>query len=201
MGHYETAFKTNIFEVKNGAAFEKECERYGITINLDYMKMVDKNKYQIYNFDFIPTRPVLEEEDDDTIPDFIEMVGNHLKDGSVAIFYQSGNMKLAEVYGTAIAVNSESKIVSISLEDIETIAMTIGYIPKNPEPEDLYVYSDNGNKCPYCGSDRLNTHKPVMEDGKILMKVECRDCKGKMVDTYSLTSVELEEGKKKWVTL
>lgn len=54
--------------------------------------------------------------------DLFDLVAEHLEEGQVAIFFESGHEKLRYVSGFAVAVNWCGDRVSVSLDDIYTLA-------------------------------------------------------------------------------
>lgn len=191
MSHYVTSFKSNTFRVKHPNAFEELCSLYGITKE-DKCITRDDNAFMVYDYDFIPYRPLDEEQENTKIPDFIEMVGENLLEGEVAIFYEVGNTKLAEIYGRSIAINWKGETVSVDIEnDIISKAKEIGYKKEFFTPAEKYRYINKARCCPLCESLYIDAKTVEHMDATLTEEVVCEKCGAEWIDYYELFNTDI----------
>lgn len=114
--YYETA-RTNYFNVKDAAAFQKFIETFkGIDLVVE-----EKTGQYALLFDEetgIPSAIYDEETDDWIDVDFVDEVSKHLTDDSIAVFEAVGSEKMRYLCGYAIAVNSKGDREDINISEI-----------------------------------------------------------------------------------
>lgn len=132
MANYIASARSNYFKVKDKDAFLEAMERvpdvlveYG---NDDTVVLTVQNSdwggWPSYYYN---DEDDIEEEDFD----IAELVSEHLKDDSVAIFMEVGAEKLRYVVGYAVAINSKGEREQVSLMDIYELAAGLTNKPEN----------------------------------------------------------------------
>jgi hypothetical protein len=114
--YYETA-RTNYFNVKDAAAFQKFIETFR---GIDLVVQEKTGQYALL-FDGetgIPSAIYDEETDDFIDVDFVYEVSKHLTDDSIAVFEAIGSEKMRYLCGYAIAVNSKGEREDINISEI-----------------------------------------------------------------------------------
>lgn len=121
MANYEETARTNYFRIKNREAFDKDFETIpGVEIWYD---AEDPLLIGMGSYDGWPSFRCSDDEDiDDADIDIVDVVAGHLAEGEVAVFTSAGHEKLRFVGGFATAVNHEGRAVSISTNDIYSLA-------------------------------------------------------------------------------
>ncbi len=131
--HYATA-RSNYFAVKDEAAFREWAGLMGLAVlEPDHRA---KTAGGIRRFGIAPGNSgdngswpdSTYDADADEVDEFdlTEELAPHLADGEVAVLMEVGNEALRYVTGTAIAVNSRGKTVSINLDAIYDAARKLG---------------------------------------------------------------------------
>jgi len=134
MANYHANCRTNYFKVKDDEAFlAAMLEIPGIEVeqnNDDGFVILgndaDGAGWPTYSYD--------EEDDNETEIDLPLIVSEHLIDGEVAIFMESGAEKLRYIIGFAEAINSKGERESVSIRDIYSKARKLTDRPMDVTP-------------------------------------------------------------------
>lgn len=124
MANYYGVARTNYFQVQDVEAFDRFCEKWGVTkLVADDPALVgfmcDEHEH---GFPCSYTGPDGEREDGDIASDLAPL----LADGHVAIGVETGHEKVRYVVGYAWAVNNRLETRRIDLNDIDTLARELG---------------------------------------------------------------------------
>ena len=134
MANYYANCRTNYFHVKDAKAFKNAMDALP---GLDVCAEGD-NKFCLLGDDpdgaGWPCWGYDEENDQDIEIDLPMIVSEHLVDGEVAIFMESGAEKLRYIVGYAVAVNSHGDMMTVALNDIYQKAEML-----TDRPEDITV--------------------------------------------------------------
>ena len=134
MANYYATARSNYFAVKDEAAFREWADRLGLTI----LEPDPRSKATdgIRRFGIAPGNccdnggwpDSTYDADEDEVDEFdlTEELGPHLADDEVAVLMAVGNEALRYVTGTAVAVNSRGKTVSIDLDTSYDAARGLG---------------------------------------------------------------------------
>lgn len=134
MANYYAACRTNYFKVKDNDAFEKAMANIP---GIDVCDGGDKGFCLLGDDPDGAGWPAWlydEENGDDIELDIGQVVAEHLPDGEVAIFMESGAEKLRYVVGYAFAVNNKGEVASVALNDIYELASEL-----TDRPDDVTV--------------------------------------------------------------
>jgi hypothetical protein len=134
MANFYAPARSNYFAVKDEKAFRKWADRLGLTVlEPDHH---DKTADGIRRLGIAPGNcgdnggwpDSTYDEDEDEVDEFdlTEELAPHLADDEVAVLMAVGNEALRYVTGTAVAVNSRGKTVTINLDAIYDAARELG---------------------------------------------------------------------------
>ncbi len=134
MANYYGSARSNYFKVKDEAVFQEALSLIpDIEIHGDnesgFCILVSGGDYGGW-----PNMGWNEETEEDYDIDVPLLVSEHLIDGAVAIFMESGAEKLRYVTGYAEAINSKGERTSISLTDIYEAAAELTDTPEDITP-------------------------------------------------------------------
>lgn len=126
MSNAVTKGRTNYFSVNDGEAFVSEvmalkCE--GISIAQGTLE--NKGKFAILAEYGFPSSTE-DEDGEDVDIDFATIVANHLTDGCVAVFQESGFQKMRSIFGNATAINNKHEVKFLNLDAIYDMAKDLG---------------------------------------------------------------------------
>ena len=130
MANYYAAARSNYFAVKDIDELERALEGVKVNIVKD-----SKGRIAILCLEEGGWPSEVCSSDGETWRDFnIEhVVADHLKDGHVAIFMESGYEKLRYLTGYAIAINNRHEVRVISINDIYSRAGELGNVVTRAE--------------------------------------------------------------------
>lgn len=130
MANYIASCRTNYFKVKDSEAFIEEMSKVpNIAVTEEAKGFIilgedpDGAGWPSFGYD-----DETEEEYEIDLPD---LVAEHLADGEVAIFMESGAEKLRYIIGQALAINNKGEYRVIGLDDIYTLAQDLTDRPKD----------------------------------------------------------------------
>ena len=118
MANWYGASRSNYFKVKDEAKFREWAEGLGLVV---IRSQHNPKLVGIHPNDYCDGEwPSVPEEEEDT--DRFEQLSKHLVPGQVAILQAIGSEKLRYLTGRAVAVNSRGRQVTVSIDDIYTVA-------------------------------------------------------------------------------
>ena len=126
MANYYASARTNYFLVKDIEAFTNEVEPISVELST---KTVDDKTFVCLLSDGeggFPWEYYEETSDDYLEVDWDAIFVKHLQDDSVAIIIESGAEKLRFIAGVAIAFNNKGETKRVDLNDIYTLAESLG---------------------------------------------------------------------------
>jgi hypothetical protein len=132
MANYYASCRTNYFKVKDDEAFENAMSEIpGVEVT------TDAAGYGLLGDD--PDGAgwpgwYMDDDDNEIEVDIYQAVAEHLVDGEVAIFMESGAEKLRYIVGFAVAVNNKGEIKALGLNDIYKMAKEL-----TDRPDDITV--------------------------------------------------------------
>ena len=117
MATYCGRFRSNYFKVKNADEYEMFCDLYGLTL---IKKKDDGDMYGFMSEDSptLPSGYYSEAAGDFVETDFFQELSKHMLAGEVAVVMETGYESMRYLIGGATAVNSNGKVLCVSLEDI-----------------------------------------------------------------------------------
>ncbi len=130
MANYYGSARSNYFIVKDADVFEKALEHVP---DIEIDKEGDKYCILVTGGDFggWPSSIWDDEKDIAINIDVPVLVSEHLVDGEVAIFMESGAEKLRYVIGYAVAINNKGETVAIGLDSIYDMAEELTTRPRD----------------------------------------------------------------------
>jgi hypothetical protein len=117
--------RSNYFRVKDRAEFDRAMDGLEVEVHEHHS---DPGLLCVFGNDEYGAFPsnLIGPSDEDVEVDVPLLIGQHLAEGSVAIFQEVGNEKRRYVTGWAVAVNSKGETANISLDDIYDAARKLG---------------------------------------------------------------------------
>ena len=131
MANYYGSARTNYFEVKELEAFKEAMD--GLGCDMEVYQQGEGGLVALLVHDengMFPSQRFDENGEELGDIDISLEVAAHLVEGSVAIFMEVGTEKLRYLSGYSWAVNSDGKVVSVSIDDIYDKAKEL---TNNPE--------------------------------------------------------------------
>ena len=121
MANFYATARSNYFKVKDLEAFKKHAGKMCLEVHEDGdgLVMVHPDECRI-DCGGWPSSFYGELEDSEF--DVADEISQHLADGEVAIFMESGHEKLRYVSGIALAINSAGETKKVDMDDIHGLA-------------------------------------------------------------------------------
>jgi len=125
MANYVPFVRSNYFEVKDGAAFEAFCKKWGVEL---IRGGKDDTLYGFLGNGEIglPLCYYDAEKDDYVEGSFMDDLAGHLKEGWVAVVREIGFEKMRYLVGYSVAINSRGQSIEVSLDQIYEDAKRLG---------------------------------------------------------------------------
>ena len=128
MANYYGQSRTNYFLVKDADAFKAEMANYEVTVI--EQQMHGKTGYGILDADSdgggLQWSQFNEETEDYDDLAWEDIIGKHLKDGSVCVLMETGAEKYRYLTGWAVAFNNKGESRRVNLTDIYDLAKELG---------------------------------------------------------------------------
>lgn len=127
MANYCCMARSNYFKVKDIEKFKDFCAHCGLEFMSKKITFNERNKKEemvgfICGENGIPNERLAENDEWIEI-DFLEELSHFLEKRQVAIIQEIGWEKMRYLVGSAVAVNDEGEIVSLSIDQIYDMAM------------------------------------------------------------------------------
>jgi hypothetical protein len=128
MANYYGQTRTNYFLVKDAEAFKAEMANY--EVNVIEQQMHGETGYGILDTDSdgggLQWSQFNEETEDYDDLAWEDIIGKHLKDGSVCVLMETGAEKYRYLTGWAVAFNNKGESRRVNLTDIYDLAKELG---------------------------------------------------------------------------
>lgn len=128
MANYYGQSRTNYFLVKDAEAFKTEMANYEVTVI--EQQMHGETGYGILDADSdgggLQWSQFNEETEDYDDLAWEDIIGKHLKDGSVCVLMETGAEKYRYLTGWAVAFNNKGESRRVNLTDIYDLAKELG---------------------------------------------------------------------------
>ena len=128
MANYYGQSRTNYFLVKDAEAFKAEMANY--EVNVIEQQMHGETGYGILDADSdgggLQWSQFNEETEDYDDLAWEDIIGKHLKDGSVCVLMETGAEKYRYLTGWAVAFNNKGESRRVNLTDIYDLAKELG---------------------------------------------------------------------------
>jgi hypothetical protein len=128
MANYYGQSRTNYFLVKDAEAFKTEMANY--EVNVIEQQMHGETGYGILDADSdgggLQWSQFNEETEDYDDLAWEDIIGKHLKDGSVCVLMETGAEKYRYLTGWAVAFNNKGESRRVNLTDIYDLAKELG---------------------------------------------------------------------------
>lgn len=123
MANYEATTRSNYFRVKDAAAFEAWCTKYGVSFWTRQPAATPNVKEYAITADSgdgsgWPSQRWDDNSEDWEDVDFTTELAAHLAPDNIAILLEIGNDKLRYLVGMATAIHPDGRTATVSLADI-----------------------------------------------------------------------------------